>query len=397
MAKSDALPSGYDGKELAFIKHKLLESYLQKLFLIVGSARRTQKSVKFCYVDSFAGPWKDESEQLETTSIAISLKVLASCKVALEKNGIATEIKAIYVEQEKTAYPRLASFLSNNTPEGIKSVPVFGDFVQLRDQILHEAGSDTFCFFFIDPKGYTEVGVNILRPLLSRPRSEFLINFMYDFANRVLSREAWQQQTQDLLGSDIDLQGLSPQAREEKALATYQANLRACMPVSQNTKYLPRSAHVRVLDRLRERPKYHLIYLTSHPRGIIEFMSISENVEIIQKQVRADTKRTAREMKSGNLELFASDAWVDHSAGHANANEVDEFWVSYLSGGEKRITQFEFADILETKGWFPSDLQLSLARLIAASKVANLDALAPRRTKPLHFQGDGERLALCPE
>ena len=391
---AETRPSGYDGRELAFIKHTLLESYLQKLFLIVGSAGRARKSVKFCYVDCFAGPWGDESEQLATTSIAISLRVLASCKAGLEKNGIATEIRAIYVEQDKTAYSRLALFLSSNTPDGIKSVPIFGDFVRLRDQILHDAGSDTFCFFFIDPKGYTEVGVNILRPLLSRPRSEFLINFMYDFANRVLSRDAWQQQTQDLLGSDIDLQGLSPQAREKRALATYQANLRACMPAPQNTKYLPRSAHVRVLDRLRERPKYHLVYLTSHPRGIIEFMSISEDVDIIQKQVRADTKRTVREMKSGNFELFAAEAWVDPTAGHANANDVDEFWVTYLSGGEKRITQFEFADILEETGWFPGDLQSSLTRLIAASKVVNLDALAPRRTKPLHFQGDGERLAL---
>jgi len=397
LAKTDALPSGYDGRELAFIKHQLLESYLKKLVLIVGSARRIQKSIKFCYVDCFAGPWGDESEQLETTSIAISLRVLASCKVALEKNGIATEIRAIYVERDKTAYSRLELFLSDKTPDGIKSVPLFGDFVQLRDQILHEAGSDTFCFFFIDPKGYTEVGVNILRPLLSRPRSEFLINFMYDFANRVLSRETWQQQTQDLLGSDIDLQGLSPQGRENRALATYQANLRACMAAPKNAKYLPRSAHVRVLDRLKDRPKYHLVYLTSHPRGIIEFMSISEHVDIIQKQVRADTKRTVRETKSGNLELFAAEAWVDQSAGHANANDVDEYWCKYLSGGEKRITQFEFAHILETTSWFPGDLQSSLTRLIAANKVVNLDALAPRRAKPLHFEGDGERLALRPQ
>ncbi len=392
---NETLPSGYDGRELAFIKHQLLESYLQKLFLIVGSARREQKNVKFCYVDCFAGPWGDESEQLETTSIAISLRVLASCKAGLEKNGIATTIRAIYVEQDKASYSRLASFLSKNTPDGIQVVPLFGDFVRLRERILHEAGPDTFCFFFIDPKGYTEVGVNILRPLLSRPRSEFLINFMYDFANRVLSREAWQQQTQDLLGSSIELQGLPPQEREKRALATYQANLRACMPASQNTKYLPRSAHVRVLDRLRERPKYHLIYLTSHPRGIIEFMSISEDVDIVQKQVRADAKRNQREMKSGNLELFDSEAWVDRTAGHGNVTDVDEYWFNYLAGGEKRITQFEFAEILENTGWFPGDLQASLKRLIAANKVVNLDASAPRRTKPLHFERGGERLALC--
>jgi hypothetical protein len=73
---------------------------------------------------------------------------------------------------------------------------------------------------------------------------------------------------------------------------------------------------------------------------------------------------------------------------------MDEFWVRYGSCREKRITHFEFADILNTVDWFLCDLQSSLARLIAVSKVANLDALALRRAEPLHFQCNGERLVL---
>lgn len=265
-----AMPAGYDQRELAFSKHTLLERYLQKLFLIVGAGRKTQGKMKFCYVDCFAGPWGDSSEKLETTSIAISLSVLSSCKAALENLGVIPEIRAIYVEKDKSAFSKLSAFLASSTPQGITSIPLCGDFVGLRDAILKEVGREAFCFFFIDPKGYTEVGVDILRPLLARPRSEFLINFMYDFANRVLSREAWQQQVRDLLGSNVNLNGMTPKMREQEALATYLANLRACMPLATDTKYRGRSAYVRILDRIKDRPKYHLVYLTSHPRGIVE-------------------------------------------------------------------------------------------------------------------------------
>jgi hypothetical protein len=51
---------------------------------------------------------------------------------------------------------------------------------------------------------------------------------------------------------------------------------------------------VRVLDRERQRPKYHLVYVTTHPLGVIEFMTISENVDLVQKQVRAELRASTR-------------------------------------------------------------------------------------------------------
>ena len=83
-------------------------------------------------------------------------------------------------------------------------------------------------------------------------------------------------------------------------------------------------------------------------------MSISEELDIIQKQVRADTKRTVREMKSGNLELFASEAWVDPTSGHANANDVDEFWVTYLSGGENELLNLSLLTFSKRQAGFPA-------------------------------------------
>ncbi len=48
-------PEDYIGKEQAFIKHNLLKSYLERLFMIVGRYEE-----KILYVDCFAGPWQED-------------------------------------------------------------------------------------------------------------------------------------------------------------------------------------------------------------------------------------------------------------------------------------------------------------------------------------------------
>ena len=146
-----------------------------------------------------------------------------------------------------------------------------------------------------------------------------------------------------------------------------------------------------MLDRAHERPKYHLVYVTSHPRGVIEFMTISENVDLVQKQVRADVKDAERERRTGIADLFPTP--IDPKAGHASADDVDQFWLEYIGTTTRRVDRNAFADILEDKDWFPGDLQAALVRLIAAGEVKNLDAAGRRPKKPLHFDADnGERL-----
>jgi hypothetical protein len=201
----------------------------------------------------------------------------------------------------------------------------------------------------------------------------------------------------DLLGEAIDLEGLQPEERERKILMTYRASCKACMP--SQPAYPPRSAHARVMDPEKDRPKYHLVYFTSHPRGIVEFMDISDDVAFRQRQVRAEVKQVKRERVSRTRELFDAGAQVEEKDGHVKPGLVDEFWRTYLrqAGGRRRVGLDEFADILEKTDWFPADLQQSLVRLIGLREVRNLDAQKPRPKKPLHFDADfnmGETLQL---
>src|SRR3989344_1676470 len=250
-----------------------------------------------------------------------------------------------------------------------------------------------FVFFFIDPTKWTPVGVEVLKPLLQRPRSEFLINFMYDFLSRAASMSKLKTQMIDLLGEAHEVKDLHGEAREKHLLAMYRRNLKRLLP----ERWPARSAYVRVLDRKKERPKYHLVYLTSHPRGIVEFMEISEALARIQKGVRAATKQSDRIKKTGQSELFSSGELPLVDEAKVSTNEVERRWLKYVSPQPKKVGCEEFADLLEETDWFPGDFQRALGNLITAGKVKNLDARGKRRKNFLHLDKGGERLQLAEE
>ena len=386
-----SVPNAYQGREQAFIKHLLLKSYLEKLFMIVGMSSKKLGITEFCYVDCFAGPWSDDSENMGGTSIAVSLQILDRCRHALEHRGVKLRFRALYVEKSQPAFARLERYLAERTPAGISANALPGDFVSLREHILKWCGNAPFVFFFIDPTGWKEVGVDVLKLLLRRPRSEFLINFMYNDINRTASMSEWKDEIAALLGESVVPDDLLPAEREKLLLNTYRKNLKQHLKTEGT--WPARSAYVRVLDRHKERPKYHLVYLTSHPRGIIEFMEISEKLDQIQKRVRASTKQSARAEKSGMDDFFGADVSVNPEDGHVSQSEVEKYWLDHLTGEAMRIGEVEFADIIEETDWFPGDFQQALVTLIEAGKIRNLDAPKKRPKKPLHWQ-NGDRLQL---
>lgn len=180
------IPDAYEGREQALVKHALLKGYLEKLVLIIGmspGARRAGR-VEICYVDCFAGPWGAPGAKLEGTSIALSLETLAACKEKLAMLGVTAKMRALYIEKDRAAFERLSKFLNEQAPKTVEHDCRHGDFVDLRSEILKWCGSTAFAFFFVDPKGWKDIGIENMRPLLQRARSEFLINFAYNFINR---------------------------------------------------------------------------------------------------------------------------------------------------------------------------------------------------------------------
>jgi three-Cys-motif partner protein len=383
------IPAAYDGREQALVKHRLLEDYLEKLFLIIGMASKAGGLSELCYIDCFAGPWGDPSEDMESTSIAISLKTLDTCRQKLASLGAFVKIRALYVEQNRHAFARLQNYLRESTPRSIGADCMHGDFVALRQDILKWTGTSAFAFFFVDPMGYSQIAIPMLRPLLERPRSEFLINLMYDHLNRVLSMAKTEKAMTEWLGRRLDLsEAGSPQGREALILSAYRVQAKASMPAIPG--YPARASHSRVLDPLKNRPKYHLVYLTSHPKGVVKFSEISQQVTKLQDQVRAAKREKTREHDTGTIDMFGPPESIPEPYAYLRPAEVDGFWRTYLAKGPRLIDLAAFADILEQTDWFEKDLQASLLRSMKAGWIVNRAAGATRRTsKPLHYEERG--------
>lgn len=81
----------YKCREHSGIKHYLLETYIETLFMIIG-----QHEKRICYVDCFSGPWQESDENLSGTSIALSLNVMQKCCQSLRHIKRNVEFRALF-------------------------------------------------------------------------------------------------------------------------------------------------------------------------------------------------------------------------------------------------------------------------------------------------------------
>jgi len=345
--------------------------------MIVGQHEKT-----ICYVDCFAGPWKEESKDLEDTSIGISLKIMQDCAKFLGDRGKRVKFKALYVEKDRKAFDKLKTFLDTRNYVNVDTHSIHDEFYRSRSRILEWCGTRDFTFFFIDPKGWKDVvEVSTLQPLLKRSKSEFLINFMYDFILRTHTQPEHSADMINIFGEVPNTEGMESKEREVYLFKLYRENLKSVLSVSG---MMPRSVVVPILDRLKKRTKYGLVYLTRHEKGILEFMKASESLKRIQKQVRAQTRQDNREEKTGMSDLFGD----CHDAGVVtnDLSLVKEYWLGKLSTTSKRYGNVELADMLEDTGWFICDFQAAFKELEKEKKVENNDSREARSKNAVHFE-----------
>lgn len=387
------IPAQYKGREQAYFKHKLLEAYLERLFMIVGQHQRT-----ICYVDCFAGPWKSQDEDLEDTSIVISLNLINRCREALRKIDKDVQFRALYIEEKPIRFKALQAYLAARPEDGTVTHALQGKFHDLLQEILSWCGTDSFVFFFIDPTGWKNVvELPTLTPLLRRPNSEFLINFMYDFLSRTVPQPEFQADMKAIFGILPDTQGMAPEEREAHLISLYRNNLKQVTPGGRER---PRTACVTVQKPTRDRTLYHLVYLTRHPKGIVEFMEASEKLDLVQKKLRALAKQDERIAKRKQMELFSAAEHVTDERAEMDLSEIKAYWLNRLTPEQKRFGTRDLADMLEDTEWFPGDFQKAFGELERDGQAKNFSAEKKRRSKFVHFdanRNEGELLAKARE
>ena len=136
----------------------------------------------------------------------------------------------------------------------------------------------------------------------------------------------------------------------------------------------PRTTYVKILGPHKNRTKYHLVYLTRHPMGIIVFMEISEKLDLVQKKVRAQAKQDRRVEKSGQREFPSTFTKIKYEDEKIGLSKVKDYWLDKLTYEPKQFGVEEFADMIEETDWFINDFQIAFKELLDESKVKNLDA-----------------------
>lgn len=273
--------ASYSGREQSYLKHFVLKKYLERLAYNVLSF-----ADEIVYVDGFCGPWRSEDEDYCDTSFHIASHTLHEVS-----NSLGKKARAVFIEHDQQRFETLQQ-ATKNSP--IDSLVLHGSFEELIPQVTKIVGN-SFAFYFVDPTGWKGVPLKKLGPLLTNRRAELLINFMYDYVNRFLTTETVRGSIVDFFGGPVE--GIKPGAdRENSILDLYRSRLR-----EHGKDVLATSTRIR--KPLENRAYFHLVYVTHHVKGLIEFKNVVERLAPEELDAWAIAKNTKDEA-SGQQSLF---------------------------------------------------------------------------------------------
>lgn len=292
----------YEGREQTLVKHFILQHYLERFAHIIGSWKDV-----ITYVDCFSGPWNVQSDDLKDSSFSLAVEQLRIARDTLATSGRSIRIRCMFLERDPDAYQKLKCFA-----DGIGDVEVetrnsdFEDSVPDILAFIKKGGSNSFPFVFIDPTGWTGFAMDRIGPLLRITPGEVLINFMTSHIRRFI--ESPNDETQDsferLFGSvgyRDRVVGSAQQDREDVIVQSYIESV-TCVG---SYKYVCPAI---VLHPQINRTHFHLIYATRSPKGVEVFKQVEKKAMPMMEQTRAKAQQRKRVQKTGQSELFASDA-----------------------------------------------------------------------------------------
>lgn len=290
----------YPGREPAFVKHTFLDKYLPALI-----GRIASKYDAFVYVDGFAGPWKSVAgETFADTSFGIALQHMTAQKILYAQRRRNVNMKAYLVEKDEKTFEALQ--VAVKAYPKVECVCLMGEMEDHVQWILDDISEGSFSFALVDPKGFPDLGR--IMPLIQRPHSEALVNFMFDFANRfagttlIPALERW-------LSSDGDADWRDEVDRSRGKTRENMLEERAVEKLVAQADYA--YAPVISVDKaLHDRTLYKLIFLTRHPIGLRVFRDSERAALQAQAFSRSFTMAGAREAKTGMADIFGGSADV---------------------------------------------------------------------------------------
>jgi len=289
----------YLGREQTLVKHTILQRYLLRLAVIVGTWADA-----ITYIDCFSGPWESKTDDYSDTSFGIAVQELKKAKAELAKQSKQPRFRCFFLEKDKKPFAKLDAFCKSVS--GIKADArnnVLENAVPDMLEFYRQGGSKNFAFTFFDPKGWKGIELDVISPLLRITPGEVLINFMTSFTRRFIESQDPELVPgfDRLYGDSAFRSKLASVPREERDDAMVEEYIRRIKSVGsfRFVCYTP------VFQAQTNDVHFHLIYATRNEKGLEVFKKAERKAVEVMESARAKAQQRERE-SGGTLELLPS-------------------------------------------------------------------------------------------
>jgi three-Cys-motif partner protein len=248
-------PRKWDYTEHAGVKHAIQRRYLGAWLNILGSIS------PLVLFDGFAGRGKYNGGEPG------SPLVFWRCAVEAVDRGRPRQVEIHCVEKAEANFLELSSTIAALKHSGVTIDAKHGEFADCalsRAALLRrKAPLIPPVFWTADPYGFRGVPLDVVRELMSLPRSELMITFMVRDIRRFIGEKNHEAPLTELFGGEswgdcLELEG--EETREEKLLLTYSDLIRDGI-----ARF---ATPFRVFEDDRRQTLYYLIHLTNEPLGM---------------------------------------------------------------------------------------------------------------------------------
>jgi three-Cys-motif partner protein len=372
----------YLGREQTLIKHIILQRYLLRLAVIVGTWADS-----ITYIDCFSGPWESTTSDYSDTSFGIAVLELKKAQAELAKKGRHPRIRCFFLEREKKPFAALKAYCDNLS--GIEAEAKNNILEKAIPEVLEfhkKGGQKNFAFTFFDPKGWTGIELDVIRPLLQLSHGEVLINYMTSFTRRFIkSQDPELIPGFDRLYGNSDfrakLAAVSEKDCDDAMVEEYIRRIKAEGNYSL-TSYTP------VFQPQINDIHFHLIYATRNEKGLEVFKKEEHKAVEVMESARARAQQRERE-SGGTLELLTSDEMHDtqfyNSLRTKYWNKAESRIRALLASKKPVLYDFLWEAALTTPLVWVEDLNKFLLELKKSGKL-KITGISERE-KPKHGKG----------
>ncbi|MBO9523513.1 MAG: three-Cys-motif partner protein TcmP [Nocardioidaceae bacterium] len=201
--RGDNLDTVWDRPAHTKAKHDILVKYLQAWFAIMGGSSWVSKAG---VLDGFAGP--GVYSEGEPGSPVLVLNALLDHAHFGRWDG--TEFIFLFNEQDPERYASLDAVIadlandpSRPLPKNIKIHPANRNFSELGEELLNGVTNGLIPLFaFVDPFGYKDCSMDLIRRLLQYDKGELFIYFDFNSVNRFATAGNVDDRFEELFGCD---------------------------------------------------------------------------------------------------------------------------------------------------------------------------------------------------